>query len=157
MFILIDSFVVQIDRKDAHYLKEYNWHIAKKENNRFYVVAAVKTVDKWTKIYLHRLILKNILGEDTNKLVDHANNDSLDNRRSNLRYCSKAENNRNRKLNSNNKTGFKGVSKSGNKYQAFIYVQGQPNYLGLFSTPEAGARAYRQAAKELHGVFARLK
>lgn len=54
---------------------------------------------------LHRLIMN----PPKNKYIDHINGDGLDNRKSNLRVVSRAENGRNRKLNLNNKSGIKGV------------------------------------------------
>jgi hypothetical protein len=89
-------------------------------------------------------------------LVDHINGDGLDNRRVNLREATRAENNRNRGLNRNNRSGYKGVAptKSG-RWSARIKAHGTDRSLGTFATAEAAARAYDDAARELFGEFAR--
>jgi hypothetical protein len=90
------------------------------------------------------------------EFVDHINNIKYDNRIENLRAASRVENNSNRLINSNNTTGFKGVSfhKLTNKFQAYINTKGTRKYLGLFNTAEEAHEAYKKAAIELHGEFA---
>jgi len=91
--------------------------------------------------------------------VDHINGQKTDNRLGNLRLATKAENRRNVKTRSDNKTGFKGVSfcKRTGRYKAQIrHGQTHPKFLGYFDTPEQAATAYRKAALELHGEFARF-
>jgi hypothetical protein len=102
------------------------------------------------KLMLHRLLIPAGAGED----IDHANGDTLDNRRDNLRVCSRSQNSMNRRL-GGNVNGLKGVKASGRKFCAQIFVHGKTNYLGTFPTPEEAARAYDAAALRLHGEFAR--
>lgn len=87
-----------------------------------------------------------ILGADLDTsqyVVDHINGDTLDNRRSNLRIVDRASNQRNRKFNHVNKTGYRGVRKRNNgKWAALIH-------LGEFVTPEQAAMAYREAYEKL--------
>lgn len=91
-------------------------------------------------------------------LVDHINGDGLDNRRANLREATNAQNMRNKGLYRNNSSGFKGVSwqKECRKWQAGIRLDGTRRHLGLFLVAEDAAAAYDEAARELHGEFARL-
>jgi hypothetical protein len=90
-------------------------------------------------------------------VVDHRNGRTLDNRRSNLRVCSRAENSRNRARNRNNKLGLKGVTQSPcGGYIAHIRVNGKGQYLGYFPSPESAHHAYCEAARRLHGEFARF-
>ena len=85
--------------------------------------------------------------------VDHANHDTLDNRRSNLRIATPSQNAANRNKYKNNTTGFKGVfCRPGNRYQAKC----QGKHLGMFGCPIEAARAYDLAAIERFGAFALL-
>lgn len=88
--------------------------------------------------------------------VDHANGNTLDNRRQNLRICTHAENTRNAKPNSRNTTGSKGVRRMKNgRYRARIAHNGARIALGCYKTLYAAAVAYDAKALELHGKYAR--
>ncbi len=65
---------------------------------------------------------------------------------------------RNRKLNKDNTSGFKGVVfyKVLNKWGSGIKFNGKFHYLGLFITKEEAAEVYNKKAKELHKQFAKL-
>ena len=67
--------------------------------------------------------------------VDHINHVRTDNRIENLRLVSRLENCKNRKLNSNNTSGFNGVSwsKRDGKWLAYIYINKKRIRLGLYS------------------------
>ncbi len=54
---------------------------------------------------------------------------------------------------STNTSGYKGVSKHGAYWMAVIGFNKKSNFLGLFAVKEEAAKAYRKAAKELHGEF----
>jgi hypothetical protein len=71
----------------------------------------------------------------------------------NCRWVTRSENLMNRRMNSNNTSGFKGVSASGDKWEARIGANGSSEYLGRFATPEAAAHAYDEASMRLHGEF----
>jgi hypothetical protein len=93
------------------------------------------------------------------RLVDHRNNDGLDNRRDNLRLATRSQNMYN-KLKTKSKTSsrFIGVSfdKSRRKWEARIYYQGRKIWLGRFDSEIDAALAYDEAARKYHGEFARL-
>ena len=103
---------------------------------------------------MHRVIMDTEL----NMIVDHLNGNGLDNRRSNLRNCTHAENMRNRKINKKNRSGFKGVSyyTKDNKWRAMIKFNNLRIHIGFYIDPKDAARAYNEAAVKYHGEFANL-
>ena len=112
-------------------------------------------------LYLHRVVLARKLGRELapHEIADHANGNTLDNRRDNLRLATKAQNQQNQKLRSNNTSGYKGVhfNKQIGKWGALIHANRQKFPLGWFDTPEEASEAYRAAALKYHNEFARFK
>lgn len=86
--------------------------------------------------------------------VDHVDGCRTNNRISNLRSCTRGENQCNRGKQSNNTTGFKGVSRKRGGWVATICKDGKSHWLGSFSTPEQAHAAYKSAALTHHGSFA---
>lgn len=75
----------------------------------------------------------------------------------NLRECSSAENNRNRRGIESTKTGVKGVKLTADgTYEARIAVDGKRFYLGTFPDLAQAKAAYAAAAHVHHGEFARV-
>lgn len=112
------------------------------------------------KIYqAHRLAWLWMTGEWPSKDIDHRNLKKDDNRWENLRLASEKENCSNRRIRSDNRTGFKGVSlhESG-RYRASIQSRnGKRLHLGYFGTPEEAHAAYAEASIIHHGEFARTE
>jgi hypothetical protein len=97
------------------------------------------------------------MNPSANMVIDHINGDKLDNRRSNLRICTQAENVRNQKKTRYPRLShYKGVSKDHGCWRARITKDRVWYCLGYFRTEEAAAQAYNQAAQELFGEYARL-
>jgi HNH endonuclease len=86
--------------------------------------------------------------------IDHRNRQQGDNRWSNLRSATHAENSRNRSVGKNSSTGVVGVSRFGKRFRACIRFQGKQLSLGLFSTIEEAAIARRDKAETLYADFA---
>lgn len=95
-------------------------------------------------------------GQDPAPLeVDHINTDRSDDRWRNLRLATGGQNNANAKIRRDNTSGRKGIHRNGNGWMAEIQSNGIRYYLGTFPTPEAAHAAYIEAARRLHGAFAR--
>ena len=101
----------------------------------------------------HRVVWLLTHGEwpGTNMMIDHINGNRADNRPSNLRLATSAQNTHNKQR--QGAVPFKGVvlHKSG-RYQASC----KHKYLGLFKDAESAARAYDAQARQVFGEFARL-
>lgn len=104
------------------------------------------------QIRLHRAAWAIYYGEMPPKHIDHINRIRSDNRISNLRLASDAENVQNSTLRYNSKTGVKGVNyrKDTNKYSACITVDKKTIYLGCFDTLEEAQAARLEAEIKYH-------
>lgn len=85
--------------------------------------------------------------------VDHRDKNPSNNRWSNLREASHAENCRNRTFANSTGTPCVGKERSG-RFSARVKVNGVRTYLGTFDTAEQAARAVTTAKQRLHGEFA---
>lgn len=131
-----------VDDEDFGYLNEHKWHINCKYASRI--------KDKKV-LWMHKIIMKCPKGMQ----IDHINFDTLDNRKSNLRVCTVAQNNIHHRKSKNNTSGLKGVylTLSTGKWRAMIGVNKKLLHLGYFETREKASMAYNKKAKELFGEF----
>lgn len=147
-----------VDAIDAD-LAQLKWY-ANGNEPLIYASGNAKVNGKWRNILrLHRMIMERIVGRnlETAEFVDHIDLDTLNNRRSNLRLCTHAQNVMNKRRYASNKLGVKGVYKRDGKFRAQIQVSGQKIMLGTYETIEQAQEAYRNAATKYHGEFARLE
>jgi hypothetical protein len=95
------------------------------------------------RFQLTALIWAVVHGRWPSGVVDHADGDGANNRLANLREVSVAENNRNRRVPSNNSSGFIGVHwcKRHEKWIARITLAGKKVHIGSFDTAEAAHAA----------------
>jgi hypothetical protein len=136
-----------VDDNDFEWINKWKWHYIKG-----YAVRTISSTFK--KIYMHREINKTPEGLYT----DHIDQNKLNNTRSNLRTCNLQENDRNRKKQKNNTSGYKGVcyAKDRGKWRSRIKVNSVYFWIGNFNNAKDAAAAYNDKAKELFGEFACL-
>lgn len=94
-------------------------------------------------------------GEAPAAIVDHRNGNRDDDRWENLRAATRSQNGANMARRKDNTTGFKGVGRLRDKFQANITHQGHRLWLGVFDSPQEAAAIRNWAAEMLHGEFAR--
>ena len=148
-----------VDAEDYERLNAYRWLATfNPTSGHYYAHRTVRVGGSTKTIIMAREIMG--LSSADNITVDHRNPfETLDNRKSNLRLATSSQQAMNQRLSSRNKTGFKGVSwdKSSRKFVAVIGLNNKLICLGRFLTPEAASEAYKQAAIEYHGEFARTE
>ena len=127
----------------AHYYKYGGWYTDR------YVIVNGKTGTQ----FLHQFIM----GEyPKGKIIDHSDGNTLNNQDENLRFCTRLENCRNRKLNKDNKIGYKGVqAREYGRFRCRIRVDGVIKTIGNYNSAIEAAIAYDIAAIKYFGEFAR--
>ena len=126
-----------VSEEDYNTLNKYKFH----KDNNVYVKFKINNKN-WS---LHRYIISEILLNDINSknIIDHINNNSLDNRRINLRECTRKQNSQNKEKTKKNTTSkYIGLNKRGNKWG----VNCAGDYLGIFVDEITAAEAYDKAA-----------
>ena len=145
----------KVDPADYKRLRKHKF-IARKARNCFYAQMLEPNVITAKKmLHMHQIILEVPKG----MVVDHINNDSMDNRSANLRPATKAQNSRNKKKSSRPcSSKYKGVCwhKKSLKWQAEVMFEKKRIHLGSFLNEVDAAKAYDEAAKKYHGEFACL-
>jgi hypothetical protein len=128
-----------IDTIDYPLVKDRRWY-ADKGAYTFYAKSTHPTTVK-----MHQLILPEIA------LVDHVDEDGLNNRRKNLRPGDRSLNalNTSRKRISGKTSKFPGVYRHHNRYQTAITVNGKKIFLGSFTRQKDAAEAYKRAKERL--------
>lgn len=146
--------VAIVDVYDYEWLSQYNW----KYDPDGYAMRNALSADRKGRGYFNIRMHREIINAPKGMQVDHINGDSLDNRRANLRLCTKTQNGQNRKSVKGSTSSFKGVCfiKDKGRYQASIHVNHKSMYLGTYDDQTEAARAYDKAAQEHFGEFARL-
>ena len=105
-----------------------------------------------TRYLAHRLAWAYHFGTWPSLNIDHINGNGMDNRIANLREATQSENHQNRRRQSNNKSGFIGVSWNTRerKWRSTIQIGGKQTFLGGFSTKEEAYSAYLSAKARMH-------
>jgi hypothetical protein len=140
-----------VSSQDWKWLSERRWYAQNTTNRggRYPYAARAQTIDgKLRTILMHREIL--VAGDGL--VIDHANHNTLDNRRCNLRLTSESDNCHNRVKLSGCHSRFIGVTrdKKNPKWLASIKREGKRYHLGGFDDEEEAARARDEWARRLY-------
>lgn len=139
----------EVSVEDAEVVERHIWHVT----HHGYIGTNIKLHGKWRAVKLHRWLLG---VTEADVFVDHINGDPRDNRRENLRPCTRLENAANQRPRAGATSAFKGVSKlagrGGRPWRACI----QAKVIGHFATGEEATLAYDTLARKTYGQFAYL-
>lgn len=139
-------------------LTAFNWYAARaRETASYYAFRNPrKSAGEKGIVRMHRQIIGLMRGDPLEP--DHWNGSGLDNRRSNLRVSTRAENAHNSRLRRNSRSGLKGAEyrKDTGLWRARVVVNGKCVFDKTFASALEAHRAYRVEAVKYHGEFARL-
>ena len=167
-----------VDDEDFEYLSQWKWYAKKTTNRRGFYAVRTDTSNgrKNTKaVVMHRFLMKET---DPTILIDHRDNDSLNNQKHNLRAATYTENAQNRRSKVNSASKFLGVYKMistgkskrpdgsvfiknyGQRWCGIIMVNKKRIYSPRFPFTPCGELAaaafYDDKAKKYFGEFANL-
>jgi len=155
------GYIAIVSDEDYEWARQFTWHVlffgSKRDQSR-YPYAARTTPNDMRGKHGSKLMHREIIGTPKGRETDHINGNTLDNRRENLRICSKSQNLANQRRIVSHTSRFKGVSfyPPSDKWQAEIQCANVRHYLGRFDSEIEAARIYNAKAKELFGEFALL-
>jgi hypothetical protein len=147
---LKNGMIAIVDSEDFDFLNQWTWTARKATHKHYYAQRKRWVNGKKKYIKMHRLIMN----APDDMIVDHINRNTLDCRKSNMRLCTIAQNNCNRKA--SGKSKYLGVTIRNGKPIAQITHNNKVYYLGTFKSEKDAAIAYNKAALEYHGEFANL-
>ena len=145
---LTNGGVVKVDDDDFDYLSEFKWRGKMSDGGKQrHAVRDVTLGAKKVTVRMHRLLTE----ASPTDIVHHVNEDGLDNRKRNLQsrpirpWTGRTDT-----------AAFRGViNVSKDRYAATIEFTSRDYGLGEYETPEAAARAYDKAARDIYGSDAR--
>ena len=158
-------YVAIIDDRDGDLVVGFSWSASVvKSSTPIYVFASRKErrEGRQVTVLLHRAVWERWNGPiQPGMTVDHieqGEQGGLDNRLSNLRLATRANQQGNRRKSVATASPFKGVywHKRAGKWAAQVHINDYPKYLGVFDSDVEAAKAYDAAAREHFGAFAKV-
>jgi hypothetical protein len=149
---LTKGYTALVDDADYDRLSKLTWCACTYKDTD--LVYAQTSIDGKT-VLMHRLVMGKVKGDP---MVDHRDNNGLNNQKENLRNSNDHTNQFNQRPHKDGKSKFKGVSwrANRNRWVARIFAEGKKIHLGSFmpDEEEKAAKCYQDAACKYHGEFA---
>lgn len=132
---------ILIDDEDLELVSTYQWHV----DHSGYVQTTTGQGRRHTGTSRYLKLHHLILGRQDGFVVDHVNGDKLDNRRSNLRFVTQADNARNQHIQ------LRGIYKKRNRWLVRLQFKGQRHYGGSHDSLQAAIECRDKLARLLYG------
>ena len=140
-----------VDTEDYEWLSQWKWQTMVGVRT-FYARRAGRTKGRQVTVQMGREIAKT----KSKDQVDHKNGHGLDNRKCNLRNCTRLQNSYNRPKRARSKSLYKGVYWNNKGWSVCLRKDGVCYRMGTFKIEKEAGLAYNAKATELFGDFARL-
>lgn len=155
-----NSISAIVDDEDYESLSKFKWYISGGRKNDQYAHRKETVCGKRISIFMHR----EVVNARKEKMVDHINHNTFDNRKSNLRMATRSQNAMNTLKRKDSSSLYKGVvlhtsRKNGNEHhywRTHIRTKDTQVRLGLFKSEIDAAICYDLWAKDLFGEYAYL-
>lgn len=147
-----------VDDDNYTQVNKYRWIAHKRPNGKYDAITTIRENGEKYNLMMSRFIMG---VTEKNLQVDHIDQNTMDNRKSNLRVCTRSQNCMNRKSNSVT-SKYKGVYwyPLRKRWRSAIQFQlnGKSKRIGVgyFKCEIEAAKAYDAKAREVHGEFAYL-
>ena len=156
----IQEVPTYIDVESMPLINAYAWRLEHQSSGIYFCARYVQSSGVPITIKLHRLIagatkIIDGIAYNSEELIDHKDQNTLNNTLTNLRPCSKSQNAMNSKIPVNNTSGYKGVSwkQDKKKWKAYLTLDHTQIHLGYFDDIEDAVRARIEGAKRVFGEF----
>jgi hypothetical protein len=149
---LTQGKVALVDDCDFEHLSRFRWYAFRTPYMWYARRNESALIAPRTTIWMHRAIL----GAQAKQIVDHLDDNGLNNTRANIRLCTKSQNGTRQRKYTIANSRFKGVTPHGNGWVAQIWRgEGVKGYIGFFHTEQEAAMAYDIEAVKRSGEFTR--
>lgn len=139
-----------VDDSDYADLSKHKWFARHSKGGKFYASRVIGGEFGSDLEHMHRRIMDCPDGLE----VDHIDLNPLNNQRSNLRICTRAQNRANVRAYRGSKLGIKGVYLHKGYYEARIQCNKVQIHLGCYRDLESAVIARRAGEVKYHGEFA---
>lgn len=147
--------IALVDDEDYQKISQFTWYLVKVNDLSYAQRIVLLESGKRTHVKMHH----DIFGKCSGKVLDHANRNGLDNRKQNLRFATRSQNNANARVKTNSKSQVKGCwfNPKTNLWVSWLAFEGKKIYVGKFKNLEDAKIAFANKHKQVYGEFSRTE